>query len=261
LVGKNHGPADNVKIVDVARATTAAPTYFKEKVINGQKFLDGGFGTNANNPSLIAYHEVLLMHGNNPQAVGLLVSIGTGKLRNVTPFPKVDSIFGKYKAAINYAVHTASDAEDAHLSIMQEMAATQRPYERFNVDGGLELASQRASSAPVNVTLKTIEDATKAYLRQRDVRRRLEKTAEMLVKNRQERSRTSLWNYAATGHRYHCSVSFCLESHILYINEEDLRDHLVTRHADRGFRHPPSTDHERTTLERTIQRGKILHGD
>src|SRR5580658_8176618 len=79
---QNRGSADNVRIVDVARATTAAPTYFKEQIINEQKYLDGGFCTNANNPSQIAWKEVLLMHGNNPQAVAFLVSIGTGKLRN-----------------------------------------------------------------------------------------------------------------------------------------------------------------------------------
>jgi patatin-like phospholipase/acyl hydrolase len=266
---QNAGTADNVLIVDVARATTAAPTYFKEKVINGQKFLDGGFGTNANNPSQIAYHEVLLMHGNNPQAVGLLVSIGTGKLRNLTPFPRINSIYGKYKAAISYAVHAASDAEDTHQKMMLNMAAIDRPYERFNVDGGLDhiklddwkTISQRSSSTPVNVTLKTIEDGTKAYLRQKDVQVRLEETALMLVKNRQERSKTTLWDFAATGSRYYCSVKFCHESSTPYNSEELLRQHLITAHANVGFRYTPSTDEEKTMLEKTIQQGKIPHAD
>jgi hypothetical protein len=266
---QNRGSADNVRIVDVARATTAAPTYFKEQIINEQKYLDGGFCTNANNPSQIAWKEVLLMHGNNPQAVALLVSIGTGKLRNRTPFPKTSTIWGKYKATISYAVHAASDSEDTHEKMIQNMAAMERPYERFNVDGGLDhvklddwkTSSQRGSVAPVNVTLKTIEDATMAYLRQRDVRRRLEKTAEMLVKNRQERSKTTLWDSAATGSRYHCRVRFCLENSTQYNSEELLREHLITAHAHMGFQYPPSTDSEKTLLERTIQQGKIPHAD
>jgi hypothetical protein len=59
---QNRGSADDVllylRIVDVARGTTAAQTYFKERIINEQKHLDGRFCTNANNPSQIAWKEV-----------------------------------------------------------------------------------------------------------------------------------------------------------------------------------------------------------
>jgi patatin-like phospholipase/acyl hydrolase len=48
---QNPRLANNVLIADVARATTATPTYFKKKVINKQEYIDGGFSTNANNPS------------------------------------------------------------------------------------------------------------------------------------------------------------------------------------------------------------------
>lgn len=60
---QNRGSADDVRIVDVARGTTAAQTYFKERIINEQRHLDGGLCTNANNPSQIAWKEVLLMYG------------------------------------------------------------------------------------------------------------------------------------------------------------------------------------------------------
>lgn len=266
---RNPGAADNVRITDVARATTAAPTYFKPAVINKQKFLDGGFCTNANNPSQDAYNEVLLMHGNNPEAVALLISIGTGILRNGTPFPRTNNIISKYKATINYAVHAASDSEDVHQKMAQHMASNQRPYQRFNVDGGLDhvklgdwkTVSQRGSAAPVNVTLKTIEDATRAYCRQREVRRRLEQTAQMLVKNRQLRSQTAEWDFAATGSRYHCRVDFCLQSYVMHTSEEGLREHLVTAHAEAGFRWPPRTEREKELLEAMIKQGKIPHVD
>jgi hypothetical protein len=266
---RNAGPADNVRITDVARATTAAPTYFKPAVINKQKFLDGGFCTNANNPSQNAYNEVLLMHGNNPEAVGLLVSVGTGILRNGTPFPRTDNILSKYKATINYAVHAASDSEDVHRKMSQRMASTKRPYQRFNVEGGLDhvklgdwkIVSQRNRKVPVNVTLQTIEAATRAYCAQKEVRRRLEKTAQMLVRNRQLRSTTPEWDFAATGSRYHCPVNFCLHTSVMHNSEESLREHLVTQHANEGFKYPPSTDRERTLLEATIRQGKIRHAD
>ena len=264
----NLGLADNVRIEDVARATTAAPTYFKPKVINGRKYIDGGFCSNANNPSLHAYNEVLLMHGNNADAVELLVSIGTGKLRKGTPFPRDEGLCSYYMANINYAIHAATESESKHLHMQQLMTARQRDYERFNVEGGLEdiklgdwkVISQR-SSAPLNVTLTTIERATKAYCDRDDVQRRLRNTAEKLVRNRQSRSATAEWEFIATGFRYHCTVDQCLRSSDRYDREEVLREHLATHHADLGFRHPPSTDAERTLLETKIRHGKLLPAD
>jgi patatin-like phospholipase/acyl hydrolase len=38
----------NIKIWEAARATSAAPTYFKAMEVNGHKLIDGGLG--ANNP-------------------------------------------------------------------------------------------------------------------------------------------------------------------------------------------------------------------
>ena len=63
LIERNPGKNDNYPISQVARATTAAPFYFKAaKVGKGDQALeliDGGFG--ANNPSEEAYDEVKQM--------------------------------------------------------------------------------------------------------------------------------------------------------------------------------------------------------
>ena len=50
---------DQLKLVDVARATSAAPTYFEPHYIEELKayFVDGGLV--ANNPSYVAYHEAV----------------------------------------------------------------------------------------------------------------------------------------------------------------------------------------------------------
>ena len=50
---------DRLRLVDVARATSAAPTYFKPHYIEELKayFVDGGLV--ANNPSYVAYHEAV----------------------------------------------------------------------------------------------------------------------------------------------------------------------------------------------------------
>lgn len=87
-------PSDNecpLKIWEVCRATSAAPSYFKsfQKVqgdgneIRTHTYLDGG--TLANNPAAIAFNEALHMarirehHISGKKAVGCLISIGTGR--------------------------------------------------------------------------------------------------------------------------------------------------------------------------------------
>jgi len=120
--------------------------------------------------------------------------------------------------------------------------------------------SQR-SSALLNVTLKTIELVAKAYCDRGDVQRRLKNTAKKLVRNRQLRSAAAEWEFIATWFRYHCTVDQGLRSSDRHDREEVLREHVATHHTDLGYKHPPSTDAERTLLETKARHGKILHAD
>ncbi len=63
-----------IKIVDVALATSAAPTYFPRHPIGPNEYVDGGLF--ANDPSLIGLHEADYMFKKNIQDVHIL-SIGT----------------------------------------------------------------------------------------------------------------------------------------------------------------------------------------
>jgi hypothetical protein len=265
----NPGPASSIPIWQVARATTAAPTYFEPMKIGDEKFIDGGFGIQANNPSWYAFVEVSQMHGNNEKAIALTCSIGTGIPKKITAFPKTNSLFGKYKTLVRYTVATASDSEMTHNIMLQHTSQIGVGYERFNIEGGIgnidlgewKIKKLKNPKRIVNVTLAAIEQATNAYLQQADVRRRLTKVAETLVKRRKERSGHAEWNIVATGHRYHCTIDRCVSSSVYHRTMEELRNHLVNTHADQGFKHPPSTDNEKTMLEWRINRGKILHAD
>jgi patatin-like phospholipase/acyl hydrolase len=64
---------------DVARATSAAPTYFRPKRLSRKPataMVDGGVF--ANNPTICAYVETIKLHG--PQDI-LVVSLGTGQVK------------------------------------------------------------------------------------------------------------------------------------------------------------------------------------
>ena len=74
--GRNPGPAHDIPIWQAARATSAAPTYFKEILIEDIKFIDGGFGTN--NPCHEVIKEVRGMNNLNNDCIRCVISIGTG---------------------------------------------------------------------------------------------------------------------------------------------------------------------------------------
>ena len=125
---RNPGAAHAIPIWKVGRATSAAPSYFEPMQIDGFDFLDGGLG--CNNPSLEAYKEVSIIHNQASNALGMLLSVGTGEsefdlcgrsgwtnfLRTLRAFPKV-----------------ATNAEPVHETMMQLQSSQRIPYVRFNV--------------------------------------------------------------------------------------------------------------------------------
>ena len=73
---QSHEPHSNCKIWEAARATSAAPTFFKQiEIGRKQPFIDGGLG--CNNPSQVVLDEAEALFG--ARQIGCLVSIGTGQ--------------------------------------------------------------------------------------------------------------------------------------------------------------------------------------
>jgi hypothetical protein len=81
-----HGPELDYRLIDVARATAAAPTYFEPaKVANAlgdtRSLVDGGVF--ANNPAMCAYASARKLYPNADKY--LIVSLGTGQLERRIP--------------------------------------------------------------------------------------------------------------------------------------------------------------------------------
>lgn len=135
---RNPGYSQRVRIWQVARATTAAPTYFDSIAIDNCRYGDGGFG--ANNPIFEMYCEVCLMNGNSKRCIGSLISVGTGLPKSRKPRYLNSSIW-KYLKFIQVATKLASESEKAHQEMLAHLAVdshspnpTDRvPYHRFNV--------------------------------------------------------------------------------------------------------------------------------
>lgn len=129
ILHRNPGPANTNEIWKVARATSAAPTYFKPMKIDNDKHLDGGFGRN--NPCTEIYDEVRRMNNSAERCVGLIVSVGTGKLQQ----PRLEGKgVKKYFRFLKFAIKWVSDSEEKHDSMTRLNLPN---YARFNVESAL----------------------------------------------------------------------------------------------------------------------------
>jgi len=212
LIVYNLGYASNVLIANVARATTAAPTYFQHANLRGERFIDGGIGYN--NPSWTAFSEVTEMHQQHRQnwrsahqiveqspttdlekrsAVGVLVSIGTGKPRPARLIGRAG--LSRYVDYIRLTREMATDSERTHRSMVERIADIRDThYYRFNVPTGLEdikLDEWKTSKDPqgriIPDTLRKIEVETNIYLQNPETRRKITECAKKLVELRRAR--------------------------------------------------------------------------
>ncbi|KAJ4301871.1 hypothetical protein N0V90_003967 [Kalmusia sp. IMI 367209] len=130
----------NCRIWEAARATTAAPTFFKRIDIGEdgyakEEFVDGALG--CNNPAKQVLDEARVIFGND-RPVGCLVSIGTGH-PGIIGLPKPDA-FQKILPIdlVNVLKKIATDCESTAKELKQRFEALERFYFRFNVIHGAE---------------------------------------------------------------------------------------------------------------------------
>ena len=130
---RNPNVAHDIPIWQVARATSAAPTYFEPMVIDKLEYIDGGFG--ANNPCVEIYDEVRRMNNDSNKCIKLVLSIGTGKNNEESRFNGHG--FSRYVNYLNFARKWASDSEQTHLTMLKARNSLRFGYFRFNVKDGL----------------------------------------------------------------------------------------------------------------------------
>ena len=125
----------NCKIWEAARATSAAPTFFKHiEVGRKQPFIDGGLGRN--NPSRLVLDEAKRLFGT--RQIGLLLSVGTGMAKRISI--KKSRIFQRIVPTdvIDAVKAVATDCEATHESMVDLFANSPNTYFRLNVDQGMQ---------------------------------------------------------------------------------------------------------------------------
>lgn len=135
LLDRNPGLAHDIPIWQVARATSAAPTYFEPQKIGDREYLDGGMG--ANNPCEELYGEVRRMNNGSNKCVRIILSIGTGKNNKAARFNSKGR--SRYWNYMNWAKKWATDAQGPHERMLRmQRERKEFPYFRFNVEQGLD---------------------------------------------------------------------------------------------------------------------------
>lgn len=122
-------PGYDFPLWQVARATSAAPTYFPPaKIETGNWTLIDG-GTYANNPAMCAYAEI---RRSQPDAEILMVSLGTG--RHAEPVPYHAGLLGWASSILDIVFDGASRTTEYELEQLLPAVQNGPRYYRFQTD-------------------------------------------------------------------------------------------------------------------------------
>jgi len=156
---------------DMARAASAAPTYFEPAEVHTvggypvtKRYLVDG-GVFANNPALCAYAEAIKL-GESPDSM-LIVSLGTGVATERIDYDKARN-WGKVGWAIPVISVMMDGVADAVDHQLRQMLPTEGPnarYYRFNTDlpdklGRLDAVDQSSIDALKQKAKSILEDST-----------------------------------------------------------------------------------------------------
>ena len=177
-------------VMQAARATSAAPTYFPPQDIDMNKYIDGGIGYN--NPSMEAIREAGRIWPS--RRIGCLVSIGTGLMESFSAENRSREQMGRVVGKVvktlapgkaeeltvaEYCTEIATDCQAVHQDVLDHPAVekygTKRRYYRFNVMTGLQNIA-----LDEHMKLPMISERTEAYLSDPDQRRLLSDCVSLL---------------------------------------------------------------------------------
>lgn len=140
-----NDPDYNFKVRDVARATSAAPTYFEcEQILSehGSEFtlIDGGVFVN--NPALVAYAEgrnIFQVNGDEATAKDMkILSIGTGHNRKSYPYKKAKKWGMAEWVQPVIDIMMSGSADVAHYQLEKIYDTVDNPKQYLRIDKDLD---------------------------------------------------------------------------------------------------------------------------
>lgn len=138
---KAEDKANNYYIRDVARATSAAPTCFEVSRVKSLRnivypLIDGGVF--ANNPTLCAYAEVRKFAGNPRAADMVILSLGTGEIKNPYYYQEAKDygLVQWIKPLLDIIMSAVPETADYQLKKIFDAVDSPEQYVRINPDLG-----------------------------------------------------------------------------------------------------------------------------
>ncbi len=244
IEGLERSPSrsDTFAIWQVARATSAAPSYFKPVRLNNNQYYDAA--VDLNNPSWEVVKEVSLLTGGSFDAIDVLLSVGGGNARVDKPKSKFGGgSLEKDLADISDVVHNKVRSESENLF----------KYYRLDVEDGLQdvRLNEWKPKSSGKTTLQRIREATARYLQKKEVNSQCQECAWDLVRRRTQRARTMRWECFATGTRYKCPKDDCPYPALRFPKRNDLMDHLRMQHN-----YPPPDAAHYQEIETLLDKGR-----
>ena len=168
-------PSIPCKVWEAARATSAAPTFFKNIEIGPRAipFIDGGLGRN--NPTAQLLEEAEDVY--SKEKVACVISIGTGQVnivnisdpnfieRNIVPIGVIKAV-----------VAISTDCEETAQQMEKRFKHWPGTYFRFNVDQGLQKVKLGDWEK-----LGQVADLTRHYIHLEEVDRKLDRAVQALL--------------------------------------------------------------------------------
>lgn len=193
------------------------------------------------------YGQLTSIGNNDPRAVKLLLSLGTG--RNLEPDNHQGTGWAMYLSYVNAAAKWATQSQGTH-TIMRRITHGVADYYRLNVREGLgKMKLDEWKGERGHKTLDLIRTKTDAYLGSQAVRTRISAVARQLVEIRRARSGQldqDKWEIFCHGVEYACPVNACHQGRDRFKERRDLRRHIETGHPNCNI----------DTLENLLDRGK-----
>lgn len=187
---KSSNDIFNFKVKDVARATSAAPTYFETarvKNISGSPFplIDGGVF--ANNPAMVAYSEARTMDFGEikkPAAKDMMIlSIGTGSTSKQYAYKSAKDwgLAQWVKPLIEIMMSASSQTVHYHLKQIFDTLSTDLKSNYYRLEPQVISADAEMDNASIANMKKLKEDAL-SYLSKEDIDKELDEIVEKLIK-------------------------------------------------------------------------------
>ena len=233
-LSQNLGLAHHIPVWQVARATTASPTFYRPVIIDDHEYVGGSFGIH--NPSAEIYDEVLNMSVDN---IDIILSIGTGKHR------------------IRSRIHQFLEFRPGYNRLEVE-ALSQMKVDEWQAGGRVRtnirsLIGRHRSKKKAATPEESIRKHTGDYLNREDVQSKINDIARILVQRRRNRVKSDLerWEKFCYETWYHCKIHGCLEPEEEYSSRRALQIHILDKHSDKYSRW------DQEALEAALDEGQI----